>query len=121
MNKNNGNGKLANDLIVAYDQRQTEILEKLGGIAAQLDSIQIDRKRETRELRDEIRKVKARLTTHIEDHQKNPDIMGAAPFLKKYTKKHWKIVLIALFAAQFAMAAMIAKYGVEKVIKVFEK
>lgn len=128
MSRNNGDGKnlLRNGILLDLNAKFAEVMEKQGEILGEIKALRTESERRAdtiarldSKFSAAFKKINERLDAHLTDHITNPNVMGAYPFLKKYTKKHWKIALLIFIAVQIATAALIAKYGVEKIIGLF--
>lgn len=128
MTMNDPSDKLRNGLILNLESSINEILEGIGEIKSDIKVLRLENGQHTKELKKAdsrfttaIKKTNDRITLHLKDHTENTEFMGISPFMRKLGKKHWKILFGGLLAAQVALAALLMKYGIEKIIGLFTR
>lgn len=126
MSADSQNGKLINGLILNLESSMNEILEGIGEIRSDLKGLRQDNERNSKELKNTesrftsaLKRTDGKINRHLKDHFENIDFMGFAPYLHKYGKKHWKAFFGGILIVQIAIAALIMKYGIEKIIDIF--
>ncbi len=124
-NMQGGNSHLRNGIILNLDKRMDEVLHGIGKIQGDVEALRSEGDKRTRELRKierklakAVNKTNERLDTHLCDHVKNEEIMGAVPYLRKYVKRHWRIILALAVLSQLIFALFILRFGVEKLLNV---
>lgn len=125
---NDPSDKLRNGLILNLESSINEILEGIGEIRSDIKVLRLENGRHAKELKKAdsrfttaIKKTNDRITLHLKDHAENTEFMGISPFMRSFGKKHWKILFGGLLAAQVALAALLMKYGIEKIIGLFAR
>ena len=126
MSIENQNGKLRNGLILNLESSINEILQGIGEIRSDLRGLRQDSEQHSKDLKKTesrftaaLKRTDGRIDHHLKDHCENTEFMGIAPFCRKYGKKHWRALFGGMLIVQIALAALIMKYGIEKIINLF--
>lgn len=121
------NEKLRNGLLLSLESSINEILGGIGEIRSDIKALALEGgqlskelKRTESKLASALKKTDERIAGHLKDHSENAEYMGVAPYLRRYGKKHWKALFGGLLAAQIMLAALIMKYGIEKILALFK-
>jgi len=128
MSTDNCSDKLRNGLILNLESSINEILEGIGEIRSELKGLRLENEQHTYELKKTetrfsttVKRTNDRIDLHLKDHSENTEFMGISPFIRKFGKKHWKVLFSGLLIAQVALATLLMKYGIEKIIGLFAR
>jgi hypothetical protein len=128
MNTDSHNDKLRNGLLLNLESSINEILEGIGEIRSELKGLRLENEQHALQLNKTearfstaIKRTNDRINLHLKDHLENTEFMGISPFVRKFGKKHWKVLFSGLLIAQVALAALLMKYGIEKIIGIFTR
>jgi hypothetical protein len=120
--------KLRNGLILYLESSMNEILQGIGEIRSDLKRLRQDSEQHSKDLKKTdsrfsaaLKRTDERINHHLRDHSENIEFMGIAPYFRKYGKKHWKTLFGGILIVQIALAGLIMKYGIEKIINIFAR